>query len=125
MDNKYYCAVLKINDKIYILCDDDGSILLETTSEKMDHHFSDRYEEKHKLSYEWSMPACYHWILYQPRIQKAPLTIEEMKELEIIENAENIPLFTKGNQLFMKGIFLNGKNAENWYKDGTLVTLIN
>ncbi len=126
MHNKpYYCAVFKIDEKIYILCDDDGAILVEETRQKMDHHFSDKYEAKHRLSYEGSMSACFHWVMGQPRIQKAPLNLDEMKELDIVEDESDIPIFNIGNPFFIKGILLDGKNAKDWYSAGDLVTLIN
>ena len=79
MPKKFWVVCITCDKKKYIMLNDDYKVMAFGKKKNAHKYFEQSYEAAHHRSYEGSMSACVHFIMFQPEVV-GPVDIDQIKE---------------------------------------------
>ena len=70
MARPLYLVIMLTDNKYYLLCVKEGSIAAFPTRKMALNYFESAYHKAHTQSYEQSMSACIHFVVFQSSVVK-------------------------------------------------------
>ncbi|MGV8171823.1 MAG: hypothetical protein ACP5OA_03975 [Candidatus Woesearchaeota archaeon] len=116
MNNKnYWFAMIKADNKYYLLCDESGTLTVRDTKEKMLQEFEAKYEIANQ-TYKNNTSAV-HNILFSPSIIGMSLQDISSKLFDLKEGTKVSKIHVNGNGFL--GLYCNSKkNLDEIFESG-------
>ena len=113
---KYGVALIRVENKYYLVCGNDGTLTVRDDAEKMSNEFTAKYMINMNRGYEASASTALNAANFEPSILE--MSIKEMSKLLDLKKGVNVSKVSAAYGSFYGLECKNTKNIEKVYNSG-------